>query len=103
LTVKFTMLGVCFLDADVMRINFACATSYTCFLHSLERRMERIVIDAGRLLVSEARERVSMLDLVLARHQQRACLHIRRGLLLPGLRNGFRTALMEIRFNEMKV
>ena len=41
-----------------------------------------------------------MFDLVLARHHQRTRFHIRRRLLLPDLRNGFRTALMEIRFNE---
>src|SRR6516164_4587644 len=41
LTVKFTMLGVRFLNVDFMRINFACAspTVYVIhFLHSFQRK-----------------------------------------------------------------
>ena len=38
----------CRCHADKLRLRVIYYTSYTCFLHSLERRMERIVIDAGR-------------------------------------------------------
>ena len=34
MTVKFTMLGVRFLDVDFMRINFAVASSY-CICYAL--------------------------------------------------------------------
>ena len=46
------MFGVRFLGcrfhADKLRLRAADCLGYTRFLHSLERRMERIVIDAGR-------------------------------------------------------
>src|SRR6516162_2810806 len=47
LTVKFTMLGVRFLDVDFMRINFACGLRDKFFLHSRKGKngcMERIAI-----------------------------------------------------------
>ena len=47
MTVKFTMLGVRFLDVDFMRINFACGLRDKFFLHSRKGKngcMERIAI-----------------------------------------------------------
>ena len=74
MTVKFTMLGVRFLDVDFMRINFACASPTVHFfctvqreerlngaLHSQQLRSIKKSIDSDHGIYRDRREFVSLL------------------------------------------